>query len=80
MDVNVVVNHILIMSETLLQNKTAAKAMAVQKFSPLTEGLQEYTQVNWDTPQVVHLLKRNLFGAKPDITFSKAQQWLQAVK
>lgn len=33
------------------------------KASPLTEDLLEYTGT-WDTPQVVHLLKRTLFGAR----------------
>ena len=68
------------MSETLLQNKTAAKSNGQAKiFSPLTEGLQEYTG-NWDTPQVVHLLKRSLFGARPqDITYFKSKTMEQAV-
>lgn len=68
------------MSETLLQNKSVAKSNAEKKvFSPLTEGLQPYTGT-WDTPQVVHLLKRTLFGAKPaDITYFKGRTMSQAV-
>ena len=68
------------MSETLLQNKTVAKSNAEKNaFSPLTEGLQPYTGA-WDTAQVVHLLKRTLFGAKPaDITYFKGRTMSQAV-
>jgi uncharacterized protein (DUF1800 family) len=68
------------MSETLLQNKPVATGNTVKKiFSPLTEGLQEYTGA-WDTAQVVHLLKRTLFGAKPaDITYFKGRTMSQAV-
>ncbi len=68
------------MSKTLLQNKAAAKATAAPAiFSPLTEGLQEYTG-SWDTPQVVHLLKRTLFGAKlQDVNYFKGRSMQQAV-
>ncbi len=68
------------MSETLLQNKTVANGNGSKIFlSPLTEGLQEYTG-SWDTPQVVHLLKRTLFGAKPqDIAYFKTKTMAQAV-
>lgn len=68
------------MSETLLQNQTAAKSnSAATNFSPLTEGLQPYTGT-WDTPQVVHLLKRTLFGTKlQDINYFKSRTMQQAV-
>ncbi len=44
-----------------------------------SEGLQEYTGT-WDTVQVVHLLKRTLFGAKlTDINYFKGRTMQQAV-
>ncbi len=47
--------------------------------SPLTEGLQEYSGA-WDTAQIVHLLKRTLFGAKPlDIQYFKTKTLQQSV-
>jgi uncharacterized protein (DUF1800 family) len=70
------------MSETLQPSHTdtrANNATTKNLLSPLTEGLQEYTGV-WDTPQVVHLLKRTLFGAKqPDIQYFKAKTLQQSV-
>ncbi len=68
------------MSETLLQNQTTVTPSASKKiFSPTAEGLAEYTG-NWDVAQVVHLLKRTLFGAKPqDITYFKGRTMGQAV-
>jgi uncharacterized protein (DUF1800 family) len=78
--VNLVAKPYPYMSETLLQNNSVAKSNAEKKvFSPLTEGLQPYTGT-WDTPQVVHLLKRTLFGAGPaDITYFKGRTMNQAV-
>lgn len=44
-----------------------------------SEGLQEYTGT-WNTAQVVHLLKRTLFGAKlTDINYFKSRTMQQAV-
>lgn len=58
----------------------AKKSVAVTNtFGPLTEGLQEYSGV-WDTPQIVHLLKRTLFGAKlSDIQYFTTRTMQQAV-
>jgi uncharacterized protein (DUF1800 family) len=68
------------MNESLLQKKRIAKSNASKKLlSPFTEGLQEYTG-EWNTPQVVHLLKRTLYGAKPiDIAYFKSRSMQQAV-
>lgn len=70
------------MNETLLNKTSAAiaKPLSINKtLSPLGEGLQEYTG-SWNTPQVVHLLKRTLFGAKPqDIQYFKTRTMQQAV-
>ena len=71
------------MKETLLSKATAEK---LQPFadpnnlhSPLAEGLQEYTGT-WETPQIVHLLKRTLFGAKlQDIQYFKTRTVQQSV-
>jgi hypothetical protein len=42
-------------------------------------GISEYTGA-WDTPQVVHLLKRTLFGAAvQDINYFKTRTMSQAV-
>jgi len=66
------------MNETLLTKTTVAKQQ-LHTPGPLTEGLQEYTGT-WDTPQVVHLLKRTLFGAKQkDIQYFKGKTMQQAV-
>ncbi len=57
------------------ENNTAA----ANALGPLSEGLQEYTGT-WDTPQVVHLLKRTLFGAKAqDIQYFKSKTLQQSV-
>ncbi len=46
---------------------------------PLGEGLQEYTGA-WETQQVVHLLKRTLFGATiANINYFKSRTMLQSV-
>ena len=71
------------MNETLLPGTTVAKqqsfASAKKSAGPLTQGLQEYAGT-WDTPQVVHLLKRTLFGARQnDIQYFKAKTMQQAV-
>jgi uncharacterized protein (DUF1800 family) len=70
------------MNETLLKKATAVKQQALyatKPQGPLTEGLQEYSG-SWDTPQVVHLLKRTLFGAKPkDIQYFKTLTLQQSV-
>lgn len=71
------------MNETLL-TKTAVASQQLQTPAktfrgPSTEGLQEYTGT-WDTPQVVHLLKRTLFGARQnDIQYFKGKTMQQAV-
>jgi len=47
--------------------------------APFSEGLLEYTGI-WETAQVVHLLKRTLFGAKPqDIAYFKTRTMQEAV-
>ncbi|MGF2412112.1 DUF1800 domain-containing protein [Ferruginibacter sp.] len=71
------------MNETLLTKKTVAAQNLTSSVTglggPLTEGLQEYSGT-WDTAQVVHLLKRTLFGAKPqDIQYFKTRTLQQAV-
>lgn len=69
------------MHTTLLPKTPAAKKSlaAINTFGPLTEGLQEYSGT-WDTPQIVHLLKRTLFGARPsDIQYFKTTTMQQAV-
>src|SRR5882724_4252079 len=71
------------MNETLLTKTAVAKqrlsSPAKNLTGPLTEGLQEYSGT-WDTPQVVHLLKRTLFGAKhQDIQYFKGKTMQQAV-
>jgi len=71
------------MNETLLSKTTVAKqqlsSSAKTLQGPLTEGLQEYSGT-WDTPQIVHLLKRTLFGAKQkDIQYFKTKTLSQAV-
>jgi len=66
------------MNETLLTKSTGIKQHA-SLTAPFIEGLQEYTG-DWGTPQVVHLLKRTLFGAKPqDILYFKNRTMQQAV-
>ncbi len=71
------------MSETLLtkastvNKNVSAPANTLQ--APLAEGLQEYSGT-WDTPQIVHLLKRMLFGVKPqDVQYFKTKTLQQAV-
>ena len=71
------------MNEIVQPKKTVLKKHSPSIYknlqSPLTEGLQEYTGT-WDTPQVVHLLKRTLFGAKQqDIQYFKSRTLQQAV-
>ena len=69
------------MNETLLTEKNSTKKTAGNKhlLSPTAEGLQEYTGA-WDTAQVVHLLKRTLFGAKQqDIQYFKTRTLQQSV-
>lgn len=71
------------MNETLLTKTAVAKQQpqtpAKTFRGPSTEGLQEYTGT-WDTPQVVHLLKRTLFGARQkDIQYFKGRTMQQAV-
>jgi uncharacterized protein (DUF1800 family) len=59
-------------ADVLQQNKNTSS-------TPFAEGLQEYTGA-WDTPQIVHLLKRTLFGAKPkDIQYFKTKTLSQSV-
>ncbi|MGC4100251.1 DUF1800 domain-containing protein [Ferruginibacter sp.] len=70
------------MNETLLTKATVQQHVHTADkifFGPLTEGLQEYTGT-WDTAQVVHLLKRTLFGAKlKDVQYFKTKTMQQAV-
>jgi uncharacterized protein (DUF1800 family) len=69
------------MNETLLTEKNSTQKTAGNKhlLSPTAEGLQEYTGT-WDTAQVVHLLKRALFGAKQqDIQYFKTRTLQQSV-
>lgn len=71
------------MKETLLFKATAEKLQPFSDpnnlHSPLAEGLQEYTGT-WETPQIVHLLKRTLFGAKlQDIQYFKTRTVQQSV-
>lgn len=70
------------MNETLLTKPVQAKKKLSAPKSltaPYTEGLQEYTGI-WDTPQVVHLLKRMLFGAKQaDINYFKSRTMQESV-
>ena len=69
------------MNETpALRNETSKRDNSLHKFSnPPVDGLQEYSGV-WDTPQVVHLLKRTLFGAKlQDIQYFRSRTMQQAV-
>ncbi len=66
------------MTEILLTKQKRArqhKSLTV----PYTEDLQQYNGT-WDTAQVVHLLKRTLFGAKPlDIAYFKNKTMQEAV-
>ena len=70
------------MTEALLTKpKVSKKNIAAPKSltAPFLEGLQEYTGT-WDTPQVVHLLKRMLFGAKHvDINYFKSRTMQESV-
>ena len=69
------------MNETLQTEKNIVKKIASNKnlLSPTAEGLQEYTGA-WDIAQVVHLLKRTLFGAKQqDIQYFKTRTLQQSV-
>jgi uncharacterized protein (DUF1800 family) len=71
------------MNETLpLRKSISQKNIASDKSilqTPPIDGLQEYSGA-WDTPQVVHLLKRTLFGAKfQDVQYFKGRTMQQAV-
>jgi uncharacterized protein (DUF1800 family) len=71
------------MNETLQTKATKAKLHSAEITNnlnaPLAEGLQEYTGT-WETPQIVHLLKRTLFGAKlQDIQYFKTKTLQQSV-
>ncbi len=58
------------------KNKVSNVAIGL---TPPADGLQEYTGA-WDTAQIVHLLKRTLFGAKRgDIQYFKTRTMQQAV-
>ena len=65
-----------------LSSKAAPKTATQRSPSPLPGsplGLAQYTGA-WDTPQVVHLLKRTLFGASvQDIAYFKTLSMSQAV-
>ncbi len=65
------------MNETLLTSTTAV--VNKNKTNTFTAGLEEYTGT-WETAQVVHLLKRMLFGASPQhIAYFKQLTMQQAV-
>lgn len=67
------------MNETLLAKKELEKPTIISTTSPYSEGLQEYTGV-WDTTQVVHLLKRVLYGSSlQDINYFKSATMQQSV-
>ncbi len=70
------------MNETLPVKPVGSKPQLVaEKKSSLVfaEGLQEYTGT-WDTAQVVHLLKRTLFGARlTDVNYFKSRTMAEAV-
>ncbi|MBL0181255.1 MAG: DUF1800 domain-containing protein [Chitinophagaceae bacterium] len=70
------------MNETLPAKPTGTKSQTVSgKKQPVvfSEGLQEYSG-SWSTPQVVHLLKRTLFGAKlQDVAYFKNKTMQAAV-
>lgn len=70
------------MNETLPAKPAVTKSQIVsEKKQPVvfSEGLQEYSGV-WNTPQVVHLLKRTLFGARlRDVTYFKNKTMQDAV-
>ena len=71
------------MNKPLLTKTTAVKQYSPSLINntqgPLTEGLQEYNGI-WDTQQIVHLLKRVLFGARPaDIAYFKTKTMQQSV-
>ncbi|HNU88282.1 MAG TPA: DUF1800 domain-containing protein [Ferruginibacter sp.] len=70
------------MNETLPAKSTEVNPhlfAAKNSQAVFSEGLQEYTGT-WDTAQVVHLLKRTLFGAKlTDINYFKGRTMQQAV-
>jgi uncharacterized protein (DUF1800 family) len=68
-------NKTLLPKISFAENETAVSGVT----GPLTEGLQEYTGT-WDTAQVVHLLKRTLFGSTPkDVQYFKTKTLQQAV-
>ena len=68
-------NEALQAKPTVVRKKSANKSLT----APFTEGLQEYTGA-WDTPQVVHLLKRMLFGARQqDIAYYKTRSLAETV-
>ncbi|MBS1510079.1 MAG: DUF1800 domain-containing protein [Bacteroidetes bacterium] len=65
------------MPNTTVSSRT--KKTVVSPFAPPTAGLQEYSGA-WDTLQVVHLLKRTLFGASHNnINYFKGKTMQQAV-
>ncbi|MBX2932934.1 MAG: DUF1800 domain-containing protein [Ferruginibacter sp.] len=65
------------MNETLLKSTTAV--VNKNKTNTFTAGLEEYTGT-WETAQVVHLLKRMLFGASAQhIAYFKQLTMQQAV-
>jgi len=70
------------MNETLPAKPAVTKSKIVyeQKQTVVfSEGLQEYSGI-WNTPQVVHLLKRTLFGARlRDVTYFKNKTMQDAV-
>lgn len=58
---------------------TSHTTHSAQGFVPPPSGIEEYSGA-WDTPQVVHLLKRTLFGAAvADVNYFKTRTMQQAV-
>jgi len=60
-------------------SKKSISAVSNDLQAPPVDGLQEYAGV-WGAPQVIHLLKRTLFGAKlQDVQYFKGRTMQQAV-
>ena len=71
------------MNETLMPGTTVSKKnipfIKTELQTPPVDGLQEYTGT-WGTPQIIHLLKRTLFGAKlQDVLYFRNRTMQQAV-
>jgi uncharacterized protein (DUF1800 family) len=71
------------MNETMMPGTAASKKdtpfIKDNLSSPPVDGLLEYTGT-WDSPQVIHLLKRALFGARiQDVQYFRGRTMQQAV-